>query len=67
MSLRRIKSDNVDAPDNIKKSMIEEFEKIVSMKIQEIGSDIFRSFYVVIDYAHHLVVNEQQPKLGIKI
>ena len=39
--------DNVDAPDNIKKSMIEEFEKIVSMmKMQEIGSDIFRSFYI---------------------
>ena len=59
--------DNVDAPDNIKKSMIEEFEKIVSMmKIQEIGSDIFRSFYIDGRLYHHLVVNEQQPKLGIQ-
>ena len=59
--------DNVDAPDNIKKTMIEEFEKIVSMmKIQEIGSDIFRSFYIDGRLYHHLVVNEQQPKLGIQ-
>ena len=59
--------DNVDAPDNIKKSMIEEFEKIVSMmKIQELGSDIFRSFYIDGRLYHHLVVNEQQPKLGIQ-
>jgi len=59
--------DNVDAPDNIKKSMIEEFEKIVSMmKIQEIGSDIFRSFYIDGRLYHHLIVNESQPKLGIQ-
>ena len=59
--------DNVDAPDNIKKSMVEEFEKIVSMmKIQELGSDIFRSFYIDGRLYHHLVVNEQQPKLGIQ-
>ena len=59
--------DNVDAPDNIKKTMIEEFEKIVSMmKIQELGSDIFRSFYIDGRLYHHLVVNEQQPKLGIQ-
>ena len=45
----------------------EEFEKIVSMmKIQELGSDIYRSFYIDGRLYHHLVVNEQQPKLGIQ-
>ena len=35
--------DNVDAPDNIKKTMIEEFNKVVSMmKFTEMGTDIFR-------------------------
>ena len=59
--------DNVEAPDNIKKTMIEEFEKIISMmKIQELGSDIFRSFYIDGRVYHHLVVNEEQPKLGIQ-
>ena len=36
------------------------------MKIQELGSDIFRSFYIDGRLYHHLVVNEQQPKLGIQ-
>ena len=36
--------DNVDAPDNIKKTMIEEFNKLIGMmKFTEMGTDIFRS------------------------
>ena len=59
--------DNVDAPDNIKKTMIEEFEKVCQMmKIQDLGSDIFRSFYIDGRVYHHLIVNEEQPKLGIQ-
>ena len=39
--------DNVDAPDNIKKTMIEEFNKVVSMmKFTEMGTDIFRCYYI---------------------
>ena len=56
--------DNVDAPDNIKKTMIEEFNKIVSMmKFTEMGTDIFRSYYIDGRLYHHLIVNESQPKL----
>ena len=39
--------DQVDVPDNIKKAMSEEFDKICSMiNFQEMAPDIFRSFYV---------------------
>ena len=59
--------DQVDAPDNIKKTMNEEFDKICSMiKFQEMAPDIFRSFYVDGRVYHHLIINEAQPKLGIQ-
>ena len=46
--------DNVDAPDNIKKTMIEEFNKVVSMmKFTEMGTDIFRSYYIDGRLYHH--------------
>ena len=39
--------DNVDAPDNIKKTMIDEFNKLIGMmKFTEMGTDIFRSYYI---------------------
>ena len=59
--------DNVDAPDNIKKTMIEEFNKVIGMmKFTEMGTDIFRSYYIDGRLYHHLIVNESQPKLGIQ-
>ena len=59
--------DNVDAPDNIKKTMIEEFNKLIGMmKFTEMGTDIFRSYYIDGRLYHHLIVNESQPKLGIQ-
>ena len=59
--------DQVDAPDNIKKTMNEEFDKICSMiNFQEMAPDIFRSFYVDGRVYHHLIINEAQPKLGIQ-
>ena len=59
--------DQVDAPDNIKKTMSEEFDKICSMiNFQEMAPDIFRSFYVDGRVYHHLIINEAQPKLGIQ-
>tara|TARA_Y100000004_G_scaffold37_1_gene67 strand:+ start:3398 stop:4921 length:1524 start_codon:yes stop_codon:yes gene_type:complete len=59
--------DQVDAPDNIKKTMNEEFDKICSMiNFQEMAPDIFRSFYVDGRIYHHLIINDSQPKLGIQ-
>jgi hypothetical protein len=59
--------DDVDAPDNIKKTMTEEFNNIYSMlRFTELGHDIFRSFYVDGRVYHHLVVNESNLKAGIQ-
>ena len=59
--------DKVEAPDNIKKQMTEEFHNVYSMlKFTELGHDIFRSFYVDGRVYHHLVVNESNLKAGIQ-
>jgi len=59
--------DKVEAPDNIKKQMTEEFNNIYGMlKFTELGHDIFRSFYVDGRIYHHLVVNESNLKAGIQ-
>jgi len=62
-----INLDGVDAPDNIKKTMTEEFNNIYGMlKFGDLGHDIFRSFYVDGRIYHHLVVNESNLKAGIQ-
>ena len=59
--------DKVDAPDKIKDQITEEFENIVSMlKFNELGHDIFRSWYVDGRIYHHLLVNESNLKAGIQ-
>ena len=59
--------DNVEAPDNIKKMMTEEFNKVYSMlKFTDLGHDIFRSFYIDGRIYHHLVVDESRIKEGIQ-
>jgi len=62
-----INLDKVEAPENIKKQMTEEFNNIYSMlKFTDLGHDIFRSFYVDGRIYHHLVVNESNLKAGIQ-
>ena len=59
--------EDVKAPVSIKNRMREEFEGIVSMlNFNELGHDIFRSWYVDGRLYHHLVVDEANPKLGIQ-
>ena len=59
--------DQVDASDSIKKQMQEEFDNICSMlNFNELGHDIFRSFYVDGRLFYHLVANESNLKLGIQ-
>jgi|TARA_R110000822_G_scaffold142939_3_gene281079 hypothetical protein len=54
-------------PSSIKKKMEEEFRKIVSMlNFNDLGHDIFRSWYVDGRLYHHLVVDESNLKLGIQ-
>jgi hypothetical protein len=59
--------DNVDTSDKIKKLIIEEFDEICSMlNFNELGHDIFRSWYVDGRLVHHLVVDESNLKAGIQ-
>jgi hypothetical protein len=59
--------DKVEAPDNIKKQIKEEFDNIVSMlDFNNLGHDIFRSWYVDGRSYHHLLVNEANLKAGIQ-
>ena len=59
--------DNVEAPDRIKKLIKEEFDTIYSMlNFKEIGHDIFRRWYIDGRLYHHLVLDENKPKDGIK-
>ena len=59
--------DNVEAPDKIKDQISQEFDTIVSMlKFNELGHDIFRSWYVDGRIYYHLLVNESNLKAGIQ-
>jgi len=62
-----INLDGVKVPDRIKKLIKEEFDGIYGMlNFKELGHDIFRRWYVDGRLYHHLVVDEDNPKDGIK-
>jgi hypothetical protein len=59
--------DDIEAPDKIKDQVREEFDSIIAMlKFNELGHDIFRSFYVDGRLYYHLLVNESNMKAGIQ-
>ena len=59
--------DKVEATDKIKDMITEEFENIISMlKFNELGHDIFRSWYIDGRIYYHLLVNESNLKAGIQ-
>ena len=50
--------DKVEAPDSIKKQIIEEFDNVFSMlNFNELGHDIFKRWYIDGRMYHHLVVD----------
>jgi len=62
-----ISLDKVEVSDKIKKEITKEFEEIISMlKFNELGHDIFRSWYVDGRSYFHLLVDESNLKAGIK-
>lgn len=62
-----VNMDNVDISDSIKKQVKEEFDNIYGMlDFSDYGHDIFRRWYVDGRIFHHLVVDENNLKLGIK-
>ena len=57
----------MDAPDNIKKQMSEEFDNILSMlDFSENGHDIFRRWYIDGRLYHHLIIDGTNEKAGIQ-
>lgn len=59
--------ENVEAPNKIKETIIAEFDNVVAMlNFNELGHDIFRSWYVDGRMVHQLVVNESNLKAGIQ-
>ena len=59
--------DKVEAPDSIKKQIIEEFDKVFSMlNFNELGHDIFKRWYIDGRMYHHLVIDEKNLKAGIQ-
>lgn len=62
-----INLDDVKAPDRIKKAITEEFDNIYGMlNFKEVGHDIFRRWYIDGRLYHHLVVDENDTKMGIQ-
>ena len=59
--------DGIETSDKIKKLMMDEFDGVCSMlNFNELGHDIFRSWYVDGRIVYHLVVNESNLKAGIQ-
>jgi hypothetical protein len=62
-----VNMDNVKISESIKKKITEEFNDILYMlKFRDLGHDIARTWYVDGRLNYHLVVNEDNPKLGIQ-
>ena len=59
--------DKVEIPDNIKKTITDEFDNIYSLcQFAEQGHDMFKRWYVDGRMYHHLVIDEKNPKAGIQ-
>ena len=63
----RLVLDEVEASDKIKESVQQEFAKIMSLlNFNSYGHDIFRRWYVDGRLPYHLIIDEKNPKGGIK-
>lgn len=59
--------DDIEAGDKNKDQVREEFENIIALlRFNEVGHELFRSWYVDGRSYHHLLVNEANPKAGIQ-
>lgn len=62
-----IKLDEIDAPDKIKDQIREEFETVVQLlHFNDLGADMYRTWYVDGRVVHHLMVNDANLKAGIQ-
>jgi len=59
--------DDIEAGDKIKDQVREEFKNIIALlRFNEVGHELFRSWYVDGRSYHHLLVNEANTKAGIQ-
>ena len=59
--------DNVEFPESIKKKIREEYEHILKLlDFNNIAYDTFRKWYVDGRLYHHIVIDEKNPRVGIK-
>ena len=59
-----IKLDEIEAPDKIKDQIGEEFDNVISMlKFNDLGYEMFRTWYIDGRIVHHLLVNESNTKV----
>ena len=60
--------DKVDASDKIKKIMKEEFDTVISLlNFNQYSHDIFRKWYIDGRLPYHVIINDSNPKAGIKL
>jgi len=61
-----ISLDDLDQPDNIKKQIIEEFNKILTLyRFNHKGHDLFRNWYIDGRVYFQIIVDKENPKRGI--
>jgi len=59
--------ENVPVPENIKRKIRDEFNNILSLlHFQKKGHDVFRRWYVDGRCYYHMIIDKENPKLGIK-
>ena len=59
--------DKLDQPANIKKKIIEEYKNVLKMlNFSNIADDLFKRWYIDGRLYYHVVVDEKNPKEGIK-
>lgn len=58
--------DDLEQPDNIKKQIIEEFNKILTLyRFNHNGHDLFRNWYIDGRVYFQIIVDKENPKRGI--
>ena len=64
----QISMENLEQSEGIKDKISAEFKKIVKLlDFNRVGADLFRKWYVDGKVYHHIVVDENKKKEGIKI
>jgi hypothetical protein len=66
-SVVQINTDNLKQPDSIKKKIAEEYDYVLKLlNFSNLADDLFRRWYIDGRIYFHVLVNEKNPKEGIK-